>query len=105
MAEKTPERETAWADLRRVLDDELEHLNFLRDAQRRRLRMKIPRAFSEEGSRIAPKSIGSGSELFGLALSGGGIRSATFSLGVIQAFAQRRRISSIDYISTVSGGG
>lgn len=41
----------------------------------------------------------------GVALSGGGIRSATFSLGVIQALAQGRRIANIDYLSTVSGGG
>ncbi|HME41172.1 MAG TPA: patatin-like phospholipase family protein [Steroidobacteraceae bacterium] len=41
----------------------------------------------------------------GLALSGGGIRSATFSLGVLQALAGHRRLSSFDYLSTVSGGG
>jgi choline dehydrogenase-like flavoprotein len=41
----------------------------------------------------------------GLALSGGGIRSATFCLGVLQALAQRKRIKDIDYMSTVSGGG
>ncbi len=44
-------------------------------------------------------------DLFGLALSGGGIRSATFSLGVIQALAQREWLRRIDYLSTVSGGG
>jgi hypothetical protein len=41
----------------------------------------------------------------GLALSGGGIRSATFSLGVIQALAQQGWLRKIDYLSTVSGGG
>jgi len=41
----------------------------------------------------------------GLALSGGGIRSATFSLGVLQALAQAKRLASFDYLSTVSGGG
>src|SRR5262245_40929953 len=41
----------------------------------------------------------------GLALSGGGIRSATFSLGVLQALAQKGRLTSFDYLSTVSGGG
>lgn len=41
----------------------------------------------------------------GLALSGGGIRSATFSLGVLQALARRKRLASFDYLSTVSGGG
>jgi hypothetical protein len=41
----------------------------------------------------------------GLALSGGGIRSATFSLGVLVALAQRGLLPQIDYLSTVSGGG
>ena len=43
--------------------------------------------------------------LTGLALSGGGIRSATFSLGVLQALARHDILKFIDYISTVSGGG
>ncbi len=41
----------------------------------------------------------------GLALSGGGIRSATFALGVLQALAERNRLREIDVLSTVSGGG
>lgn len=41
----------------------------------------------------------------GLALSGGGIRSATYCLGVLQALAYRRALPNIDYLSTVSGGG
>ncbi|WP_292530904.1 patatin-like phospholipase family protein [Methylocystis sp.] len=45
------------------------------------------------------------SDLYGLALSGGGIRSATFALGVLQAFAQQRLLRKIDYLSVVSGGG
>ena len=43
--------------------------------------------------------------LFGLALSGGGIRSATFALGVLQAMAGRDLLKHVDYLSTVSGGG
>lgn len=43
--------------------------------------------------------------LSGLALSGGGIRSATFSLGVLTALASRFDVFGVDYISTVSGGG
>jgi hypothetical protein len=42
----------------------------------------------------------------GLALSGGGIRAASFSLGVSQVFAQHSKImNSFDLLSTVSGGG
>lgn len=45
------------------------------------------------------------SNLVGLALSGGGIRSASFSLGVMQALAKAGWLKRIDYLSTVSGGG
>lgn len=41
----------------------------------------------------------------GLALSGGGIRSATFSLGVVQVLADRGLLEDVDFLSTVSGGG
>jgi hypothetical protein len=44
-------------------------------------------------------------DVIGVALSGGGIRSATFCLGVFQALAHHQLISRIDYLSTVSGGG
>ena len=42
---------------------------------------------------------------FGLAFSGGGIRSATFNLGIIQGLAERDLLRHVDYLSTVSGGG
>ncbi len=44
-------------------------------------------------------------ELFGICISGGGIRSATFGLGVLQGLAEKELLSKADYISTVSGGG
>ena len=43
--------------------------------------------------------------LTGLALSGGGIRSATFALGVLQRLAKEDLLKRFDYLSTVSGGG
>jgi hypothetical protein len=43
--------------------------------------------------------------LVGLALSGGGIRSATYCLGVLQALAHDDVLPQVDYLSTVSGGG
>jgi hypothetical protein len=45
------------------------------------------------------------SEQAALCLSGGGIRSATFSLGVLQALARIGLLTSFHYLSTVSGGG
>ncbi|MDN0075066.1 GMC oxidoreductase [Crenobacter sp. SG2303] len=41
----------------------------------------------------------------GLALSGGGIRSATFCLGFIQALAKCDILRRVDIVSSVSGGG
>src|SRR5579871_3874600 len=43
--------------------------------------------------------------LAALCLSGGGIRSATFALGVIQGLAEKGLLKDFDYLSTVSGGG
>lgn len=41
----------------------------------------------------------------GLGLSGGGIRSAVFNLGLLQALERHNVMSRVDYLSTVSGGG
>ena len=50
--------------------------------------------------------IGTGrDDLFGLAFSGGGIRSATFNLGVLQGLSRAKLLKQVDYLSTVSGGG
>src|SRR2546426_2805789 len=43
--------------------------------------------------------------LVGLALSGGGIRSASLALGFVQRLAQQGVLERVDYLSTVSGGG
>jgi hypothetical protein len=45
------------------------------------------------------------SDIVGLSLSGGGIRSATFNLGLLQELAARGILPVVDYLSTVSGGG
>jgi Patatin-like phospholipase len=42
---------------------------------------------------------------FGLALSGGGIRSATFNLGLLQGLHRYDLLRHVDYLTTVSGGG
>ena len=46
-----------------------------------------------------------GKPLAALCFSGGGIRSATFNLGVIQRLARQGLLDQFDYLSTVSGGG
>lgn len=42
--------------------------------------------------------------LTGLAFSGGGIRSATFHLGILEALHDMKTLPQMDYLSTVSGG-
>jgi len=59
---------------------------------------RIPPAAPAVEPPTVPRSIG-------LALSGGGIRSATFSLGVLQALAAQDKLVGVDFLSTVSGGG
>ncbi len=62
----------------------------------------------EEFNRIIPaeRHVKDGpDDLIGLAFSGGGIRSATFNLGVLQTLADADLLKKIDYLSTVSGGG
>jgi hypothetical protein len=44
-------------------------------------------------------------QLSALCLSGGGIRSAAFCLGVLQTLAAKRMLRQFDFLSTVSGGG
>jgi hypothetical protein len=41
----------------------------------------------------------------GVGLSGGGIRSATLNLGILQGLAAKGLLPYVDYLSTVSGGG
>lgn len=61
-----------------------------------------------EASEIAERR-GTGEEKIsnavGLALSGGGIRSASFCLGVCQSLADHGMMEDVDVMSTVSGGG
>jgi hypothetical protein len=54
----------------------------------------------------APKRVnGRPPRIAGISLSGGGVRSATFNLGLLQALAAAGKLKTFDYLSTVSGGG
>ena len=60
----------------------------------------------EERSQIfGEKQITEEPEGVGFAFSGGGIRSATFNLGILQGLSRAGLLDKIDYLSTVSGGG
>jgi hypothetical protein len=67
----------------------------------------VSRHDPEVGSAPAPPSAAppATDNLVGLALSGGGVRSATFALGGLQALHRLELLPIFDYLSTVSGGG
>jgi hypothetical protein len=44
-------------------------------------------------------------QVSGICFSGGGIRSATFNLGILQGLARHGWLDKFDYLSSVSGGG
>ena len=79
--------------------DELER----REAESIRARRKIARCDTPATTEPALAKLPD--DTVGLALSGGGIRSATFCLGVLQALAAGDRLRRIDILSGVSGGG
>jgi hypothetical protein len=57
--------------------------------------------FEGDGARDRPATM----QLVGLALSGGGIRSAATCLGAMQALDAKGVMQAVDYLSSVSGGG
>ncbi len=58
-----------------------------------------------DARRRAAGGVPAAAPLVGLALSGGGIRSAAFNMGVLQTLSRSGLMARIDYLSTVSGGG
>jgi hypothetical protein len=66
---------------------------------RERLNSETPGPAGEPWIRYTPF------DRIGLAFSGGGIRSATFNLGVLKALHELGLLKHVDYLSTVSGGG
>ena len=84
---------------RQVLTEELDEISRLREVRLGKSPTPLPAKLDVPEQRAVDM------EVVGLAFSGGGIRSATFNLGVLQAFAERKVLRRIDYLSTVSGGG
>jgi predicted acylesterase/phospholipase RssA len=71
--------------------------------EERRLLRELARDGAPRADRDQPPD--QDDEFLGLAFSGGGIRSATFNLGVLQALSELKLLKEFDYLSTVSGGG
>lgn len=65
----------------------------------------VPELQAQDASAEDPLKLASRMSLMGLCLSGGGIRSATFSLGLLQGLAELDLLRCFDYLASVSGGG
>ncbi len=77
-----------------VLADEIREIQASRE--RRLPDIKFPQSGSPD-----PYAQAHEAQLFGVAFSGGGIRSATFNLGILQALAELGVLRWVDYLSTV----
>lgn len=82
-------------------DNEMERRKQEAEAIRNDENAAVTARRKEQGLATAPEA----TNAIGLALSGGGIRSATFSLGVVQVLAEKGLLNEVDFLSTVSGGG
>jgi len=75
--------------------------------QQRRLfwRRAARRRGADAVDRPVDYPLSDGTDLVGVSLSGGGIRSAMFNLGLLQAFQAAGLMKHVDFLSSVSGGG
>jgi hypothetical protein len=112
----SPETTAKW---RKVFDEELDEIQ--RHRKRREFEFQMEGGSEGVGSgrgkdgTVSPREVDnwmqrlqkekSVHDLIGLSFSGGGIRSATFNLGVLQGLQELDLLRKIDFISTVSGGG
>jgi len=83
----------------RILPEELEAVSKRRRVARARTAADQPPGEPAVGDPENPAK-----DLVGLALSGGGVRSAMFNLGLLHALYNERAIRHIDVMATVSGG-
>lgn len=95
-AQKKTKKEDPAVDFSRVLTEELDEI----------CKLRLKRGANStvlEGTGVFKRA--RDANLVGLAFSGGGIRSATFNLGILQGLAKLGLLPMVDYLSTVSGGG
>jgi len=90
-------------EFHQVFKSEIDEVNSRRDEFKREHVQLDVESVDRYGNPVQRPS--AKSELVGLSLSGGGIRSASFCLGVLQALNAHGLLKKVDYLSTVSGGG
>jgi hypothetical protein len=88
-----------------IFQDEIQAINKRRRAlnKKREEQGEAPRP--ELPLRESYEYTGEVIEAIGLALSGGGLRSAAVCLGALQALNHNNALRNVDYLSTVAGGG
>ena len=91
------ETDTTYFGAKIVVEEELEYI--------RKRRRSLSKTTEQKAEEKPAEEDQLSKNLNGLALSGGGIRSASFGLGVMQALAHNGWLKKFDYLSTVSGGG
>ncbi|HET7107503.1 MAG TPA: patatin-like phospholipase family protein [Candidatus Acidoferrum sp.] len=90
---------TGYTPSKWLLELELEQV----EKRRENCKVTIPVAPATPTSSSYLRAANSG--LMGLCFSGGGIRSASFNLGILQGLAELKLLRCFDYLSSVSGGG
>jgi hypothetical protein len=91
---------TGYTPSKWLLQRELDHVE-----ERRAKVFKLPTAPAGPAPAADVYKRAANLGLMGLCFSGGGIRSATFNLGILQGLAELNLLRCFDYLSTVSGGG
>lgn len=82
--------------------------NFIQDKKKKEEETKgVYTPYPDDVIRKEHEALGlqPGERIKGIAISGGGIRSASFGLGVMQALVANKQLNKFHYLSTVSGGG
>jgi len=88
-----------------VLEAEVEQILEQRRQRLPELKNRPVNAKLSEEGKEASKQIFEQHGAVGMCFSGGGIRSATLNLGILQGLKQTGVLKFVDYLSTVSGGG
>jgi predicted acylesterase/phospholipase RssA len=107
MPEEVPKRKSSAAPFGQpykfyqVFREEIKSIN----QRRGRTKIKLEREAETDNDGDPVLRPAAESTVVGLALSGGGIRSAAFCLGALQGLAVAGVLDRVDYLSTVSGGG
>ena len=87
-----------------VFQEEIALIN-IRRARNARAAIDLQTEAAEDMAREPVLAPAEDANVIGLALSGGGIRSAALCLGALQALEEAAVLKFVDYLSTVSGGG